>query len=879
MKKKVRIISFVFCLIAFCFMFTDEVDAAKYHKGSKLLNTSDFGLGGGIASYYKKKVDDAIAYCPEFHRSAPSDGAKVTSFGSKYNKENFVAGQIIRIGRDSYSGEKEYMYIQQALNCYYKYPKSYLGGCTKAIDEMVSKAKKYVKNYKINEGSSKASLPKITISGAATLTKTANSTSANATYVSQQITVKGLDNTKYGSVGTKNTSSTTPQYKVALASSGGGVKLCKDAAGTSGCVNNGGSITDNGTYYLFVTNGGLNGGTASFKITGSNTSTYHSAKRWKNGDNQRLVTYTDDVVITRSVSANSSFRYAAADKYSASIAKVDDSGEILPGASLRLFTAADEDGKTDTVTLCTTNANDDSGACSREGMTTSDSYKYTTGRYICYSEATTPKGYTTITTHCDAINLGSKTEYYKMESNGDNEVGIEEADFLESKKYGPGDLTYQYASLTTPSAYEYDSNAKLYKYVYSDGRPSDYKPNDSEYRHEGTGGGYEWYIENGDTRINITVTEVVGTKVCHKDNNTTTRTEFCSGEYQYTSVTFSSGNVHINVGNALNFANISKKAISGDDEVPGATLSIYKADSDGKCTTNLATAKHFIYSSYTESDDSADDGSDDSSSGGDSGTPDSGEPDEEGQDVQEGNEELPDIAQTGLKWVSSNTPAIVYGLDPGNYCLQEELPPKGFKVSPTVVKFTMNESGEITNVAKDYYDENTRTLVIKDDYTSISISKADMATTKELPGAELKICSAAKNDKGEYYAIASETEEEGDCKPDLLADGTEAAWTSGTTPHQVVGLAAGTYFLVETTAPNGYKKAESILFVLNEDGVLTDANGNSLADKKLVMYDSPDIVKVPNTLANASLIASAIGAVLIACSVGGYLFINRKKVK
>ncbi len=891
MSKKIKLLLLTLNVVVFSFIFTVKVDAAVFHRGNKNIHTYEFGLSGSAGTNYNKTVDGAIAYCPEFFRSAPSDGGTVNYFGSIYSRDNYVAGQIIRMGRDRYSGETEYMYISQTLNCYYKYSKSYLGACNDSvIKNLLNEAVGYVNKYKFSSGSSKYKLPAVSVkSSSANLEKTDNSTNTNATYVSEAITVKGLTNTNFGSVGTKNTSSTKPSYKVALSSSvsGSGVKLCKNEAGTSGCISNGGSITANGTYYLIVTKGGINGGSASVKITGTNSSSYPSAKRWQSGDTQRFVTYTANAKVNRDVSASSKFRYAPAERYSVAIEKVDDTGETLPGASLRLFTAADENGKNNTVTLCETSASDQGASCSKTGIVENDSSKYTTGRYICYSESTTPNGYSNIATHCDPINLGNKKYYYKIDSTSGDETVTSEADYNKAMSYTQGtDLMYSYhtGSGTAATDYTYTAASKLYKYVYSDGRPIEYKETDELYKHVETVGEdtvTSWYIEdpNTGTRINIEVTEIDGTPVCYNETaGVTTDTDYCSGAYQFTEVAFSKGNATINVGNALNFVNISKRAITGEDEVPGATLAIYKADANGNCSTQLATSKRFVYSPFVESDSGGgDEGTDDGDSPDDQGTtPSGGGSDVDDHDTDEGNDEGSDIASSGLMWVSSNTSATVYGLDAGNYCLQEEVPPKGYKVSPTVVKFTMNESGEISNVSKDYYDEETKTLIIRDDYTSISISKADMATTKEIPGAKLKICAATKNDKGNYVPVISETGEEGGCLPDTLADGTEATWTSGTEPHKVIGLAAGTYFLVETTAPNGYDTAESILFVLNEDGTLTDINGKSLADNKITMYD--DVIKVPNTAANTPLIISGLGALLIAGSIGGYIWVNRKKM-
>lgn len=73
---------------------------------------------------------------------------------------------------------------------------------------------------------------------------------------------------------------------------------------------------------------------------------------------------------------------------------------------------------------------------------------------------------------------------------------------------------------------------------------------------------------------------------------------------------------------------------------------------------------------------------------------------------------------------------------------------------------------------------------MKDDITRVQISKVDIATGKELPGAELIIKDKDGN--------------------------TVAQWVSEDKPHYIEKLPAGDYKLTEITAPNGYQIAESI---------------------------------------------------------------------
>lgn len=879
------------CLILFISANVLHVKAATFHNGNQMLNSSSYGISG-YSTIYAKKVDNSIAYCPEYGVSAPSNGQNLTAFGSIYSKDNYVAGQIIKICRDTIKNDskKQYVYISGALNCYYGknvsgYNKSLTSTCNNStIKNIVDTAKRYVNNYKYVNKNSKSSLPVIKINPASgNMTKKSNSTKNNATYVSSAITISGLDETYYGSVGTKYTTSTKPKYTISLESSKGNAKLCTNSEGTAGCLNNNSEIS-NGTYYLVVSNADFSGGKAKLKINGTNTSKYPSSKSWNGGSGrQRLITYTDNVTVTRNVSKTATFTFVVPEKYSASIAKVDETGEPLSGASLKLFTAADAEGKNDKKTLCTTNKDDANGSCSRTGIMEGDGLGYNNGRYICYSEEVTPNGYTKISTHCDKIVLGNSNYYYKSESSGSNETAITKEEYDKSKAYTQGtDLQYQFhiGSGSSSSDYLYNASSTMYRYEYSDGRNTEYKTSNEEYKHtetvdDGQGGTTtveSWYIEDSGDRVNITVTPIQGKQVCYNETAGVSEiVDYCSGVYQYNVSLFTSGNADIYVGNALNYVNISKKAITGDDEIPGATLSIYKADSDGKCTSNLAKAKRFVYSPYTAAEGSEENttdeqGNSDSASG-------SSEEQIADEETSEGNDNGEDIAASGLQWVSSDTPATVYGLDAGNYCMKEQIPPAGYKVSPTTVKFTMTDTGEIKNVEKDYYDEKTKTLVIKDEYTSFSISKADIGTSKEIPGAHLKICAATKNKDGKYEIIHTETGVANECIPDLLADGTEAAWTSGTEPHKVVGLAAGTYYLIETTAPNGYVKAESILFTLKEDGTLTDVNGNSLANNKITMYD--DYAIVPKTFAHIPLIILAVGLLCIFFGFGGYYLVDK----
>lgn len=139
-------------------------------------------------------------------------------------------------------------------------------------------------------------------------------------------------------------------------------------------------------------------------------------------------------------------------------------------------------------------------------------------------------------------------------------------------------------------------------------------------------------------------------------------------------------------------------------------------------------------------------------------------------------------------------------------------------------------------------DENKNTfLKMKDEDTKVEVSKQDITTKKELPGAHLKV-----------------TDEEGN---------TVDEWVSKEESHIIKNLVAGkSYTLTETIAPAKYKIAESVNFKVEDTGAV----------QKVVMYDEllPEAAKVVKTGDNTR----AIGYVLMAlgCFVFALLIFKHK---
>ena len=131
------------------------------------------------------------------------------------------------------------------------------------------------------------------------------------------------------------------------------------------------------------------------------------------------------------------------------------------------------------------------------------------------------------------------------------------------------------------------------------------------------------------------------------------------------------------------------------------------------------------------------------------------------------------------RWVSSDKPHYIEKLPAGTYTLTEVKAPDGYAFAESV-PFTVLPTGEVQQ------------FEMRDDVIKVEISKVDLTTMEELPGAELTI-----TDK----------------------DGEEIdRWVSSDKPHYIEKLPAGEYTLTEITAPDGYDIAESISFTVLPTG-------------------------------------------------------------
>ena len=137
------------------------------------------------------------------------------------------------------------------------------------------------------------------------------------------------------------------------------------------------------------------------------------------------------------------------------------------------------------------------------------------------------------------------------------------------------------------------------------------------------------------------------------------------------------------------------------------------------------------------------------------------------------------------EWISTNEPHCIEGIlvAGAKYILHETAAPDGYVIANDV-EFTVSENGIVDIV------------IMQDDTTKVKISKKDITTGEELPGATLQIIDENGN-------VVEE-------------------WVSSSEPHFIEAelIAGKKYTLHETYAPNGYVIANDVEFTASENGTV-----------------------------------------------------------
>lgn len=138
---------------------------------------------------------------------------------------------------------------------------------------------------------------------------------------------------------------------------------------------------------------------------------------------------------------------------------------------------------------------------------------------------------------------------------------------------------------------------------------------------------------------------------------------------------------------------------------------------------------------------------------------------------------LDETGQIVEEWISGEQPHYIEKLPIGVYTLRETIPAMGY-VTAKDITFKIEDTPKV------------QTVEMKDDVTKVEISKKEWESEKPVAGATLQIV---------------------DQKGNVIKK-----WISGDSPQYMEKLPVGQYILQEEAAPQGYQKAEDILFEIKD---------------------------------------------------------------
>ena len=172
------------------------------------------------------------------------------------------------------------------------------------------------------------------------------------------------------------------------------------------------------------------------------------------------------------------------------------------------------------------------------------------------------------------------------------------------------------------------------------------------------------------------------------------------------------------------------------------------------------------------------------------------------------------------EWTSGKEPHVVKNLKPGEtYTLRETVAPDGYTVTSDTT-FTLKEDGTVDQTKTTATVSDKGVVLVEDNMTSVSISKVDITSQKELAGAHIQILDKDGN-------VVEE-------------------WDSTDKAHTIKGLKTGeTYTLRETVAPNGYYLKADTTFTLKADGSFDTDNTTTTISSNgvLLVEDTQKTVK------------------------------------
>lgn len=838
MNKKIeRIICFFVFVFIFCCQSVQAVvsthDAANTRvcfnrsNGSFVKSysgaTSSCGSGNGTDRI--KLINGEYAYCLEWRIPAKTQNYLVDTSWNSSSGSSIFAGYIIdEVAARFPDGPTRYEMTAASLNTF---SARYLGNgnsynfysSNSTIQSIYEAAYQKYSQVKLS-----SQLPGITITPASKVLKY----TSNNTYLSDKISVSGLLSTYGGGSGSGVT------YKIKVSASQGNIYICSKPNGAGCQSTNEVTLTSpsSGTYdfYIKADSGVKDVNTITVSVTGSNSSTYPSTIKYLNSNypssSQHLITRTS-VAVSRSVSA--SYQLTVPDTINHRIIgyKIDATGSQLTGASLAIY----KDDYTIESNLLSKNDGKSSivNYISKEVATSDDDF-FSHDYYLV--ERSAPDGYVLNSTSLkfyekDSLSSSSGNSticYY----NGGSESS--EGEVVSDTEHCNFD-NYVYKCNPSDGSGLIDPNEEGTCTFDTTTPGEDIPPESSDGEDSGNTGEDGENVDSGDVEVpsEPVEPEVTYETVCYsKSSNQIADMTYCADKADYTKVEQSSGNLVVFQTNMKNILRISKKAATGNKEVSGASLKI--------CTDSG-------YLSKGENCDPA-----------------------------------TTIDNVEMSWVSGAQAYEFSGVKKGNYYIIETVAPKGYIKAKTVTSFSMDETGTVrsgdTTISYSDFGSGS-SLVINNQLNTITISKQDMATSKELPGATISICRTYVDENNEIQLLVDQYDNE--CISATLSDGSAATWVSTDQEKVISGLPAGTYYLVEKIAPTDYTTAESILFTLKEDGSLIDKDGNLLKDSKLIMQDKS--IHDVKTGEFPTYVVGIILVVAVTLGIGSYAYLNSKSVQ
>lgn len=767
-----------------------------------------------------KMIGNDLAYCVNWNLVFKGSDYEEDTTWKRDSKNAIMAGYIMNeVYNKGYSAEKAYARTGATLNTLFstvvKNERWTPGSRDFSKDTEITGYITSANDYYNNIVKLEREIPdvKIDVEGDTLNYKGTNGT--DGYYYSNKITLSGFVKTYGGASDSVNYTIT------AKTKDGVEVDICTDDRRES-CSKNitFKDVEANQIYYLFVDANKVDStDVITLNVSSSNKSTYISSALYKDSVNKQAQRVIRKISfdVERSNSNSYSFTIPNLVGHQISAYKVDEDGKEICGATLEIYRDDPKGENASNMIASNHNDNDRCRITYKTDSTTEGNDDFFNHDYYLI-ERSAPDGFVLVDSvkHFYKKNSGDKLSLTCVGNDG-NEADMEYC--------YPENYSFMCVNNNDPTIIVApDSNGNC--------PTSSTGTTGSTLNGEGEGNTGTEVTPNATPEGGVEL-DALYKKVCYnvKDPNKLEEAKdasYCNSDGNYTKIWTGYGNMTVRQLNVRNVVNISKMDVTNKKEVIGAELKV--------CTK----------ASYEEAGNKCDAG----------------------------------LTVDGIKmeWTSDDVPYSIYGIKKGEYYIVEEIPPVGYLKATTAVKFSIDEYGKVTTdnktITNDDFVNNGGVIVIDNNLTEITISKQDIATSKELPGATLSICQSYRDENDELQMKVDQYT--GDCIEAVLADGTTATWKSTNEAKKIRGLEPGTYYLVERIAPTDYTLAESIIFTLKEDGTLVDKDGKSLDNNKIEMFDTPLENKKTGSL--DIYVITGIGLGVIVLGLVTYYYLNKTKI-